>query len=96
MKHLLTRKKDEFSAITGLLQSLSPLNTLERGYAIIQNKEQQIITHTTDTSLQDQITVTLTDGMLDCDVQRIRPTSYNESDTDSNSHSNSNSDTNKK
>lgn len=71
IKHTLVAKNDEFTAITGLLQAVSPLNTLARGYAIVQNHDQQLITHIADTQEQDQITVTITDGVLGCEVLHI-------------------------
>lgn len=73
IKHNLARKNDEFAAAAGLLQAVSPLNTLERGYAIAQNKARQVITHVADTEAQDQITVTVLDGTLDCQVQSVHP-----------------------
>jgi exodeoxyribonuclease VII large subunit len=72
IKHVLAAKNDEFSAMTGLLQAVSPLNTLDRGYAIVQDQREKLITHTADTKQSDQITVTITDGVLDCEVLRIR------------------------
>ncbi len=73
IKTSLARKQDEFAAATGLLQAVSPLNTLERGYAIAQNQHQQVITHVADTGAQDQITITVLDGVLDCEVQTLHP-----------------------
>ncbi len=73
IKHNLARKNDEFAAATGLLQAVSPLNTLERGYAIAQNKARQVITHVADTDVEDQITVTVLDGTLDCQVESVHP-----------------------
>ena len=73
IKNSLARKGDEFSAAAGLLQAVSPLNTLERGYAIAQNQAGQVITHIGDTDEQGQISVTVVDGILDCEVQTIRP-----------------------
>lgn len=73
IKHHLGRKGDEFTAAAGLLQAVSPLNTLERGYAIAQTKARHVITHVADTKVQDQIRVTVLDGTLDCQVQGIQP-----------------------
>ena len=80
IKNNLARKGDEFSAATGLLQAVSPLNTLERGYAIAQNQAGQVITHIGDTDEQSQISVTVVDGILDCEVQSIRPQSGSNDD----------------
>lgn len=73
MSHLIKRKNDEFATSAALLQAVSPLNTLQRGYAIVQDQGQQVITHTTDTQAGDRIKVTLVDGALDCQVEEVYP-----------------------
>ncbi len=68
MKHLLARKREELGSSAKLLQAVSPLNTLERGYAIAQTDSGQVITHTDDTEVGQEIAITLVDGSLDCEV----------------------------
>ena len=71
MKHGLMNSRNELSSTIGLLQAVSPLNTLQRGYAITQNQAGKVITHIADTQPDDRVTVTLVDGILDCEVQTI-------------------------
>lgn len=68
IKHLLARKREELAASAKLLQAVSPLNTLERGYAIAQTDSGQVITRTGDTEVGQEIEVSLVDGSLDCEV----------------------------
>jgi exodeoxyribonuclease VII large subunit len=53
------------------LNTLSPTNTMLRGYTIV-NKEQQVITSTKDLSENDSIVLTMKDGTVDAKVQKVR------------------------
>jgi exodeoxyribonuclease VII large subunit len=53
------------------LNVLSPLNTLERGYALALNKDKQVIHKTQDVAVNDEITLKLKDGSLDCRITKI-------------------------
>lgn len=53
-----------------LLHNLSPLKTLERGYSIV-NKENIVVNSVLDVSKDDQIEIILSDGSLDCTVDKI-------------------------
>ena len=54
-----------------LLQAISPLNILERGYAIAQDKNQDIVSRVTHTAVGEAISLRLSDGTLDCTVEKI-------------------------
>jgi exodeoxyribonuclease VII large subunit len=72
IQHRLTTKQQQLSAATQSLQTISPLATLQRGYAIIQNPQtQQIIRETTDVARGDKIIAKLANGTLDCRVENI-------------------------
>lgn len=53
------------------LNTLSPTNTMLRGYTIV-NKEQQVVTSTKDLSENDNIVLTMKDGTVDAKVQKVR------------------------
>ena len=53
-----------------LLHNLSPLKTLDRGYSII-NKENVVVNSISNVSEKDKIEVILSDGSLDCTVDKI-------------------------
>ncbi len=54
-----------------LLHAVSPLKTLERGYAIVQNKRGKLISRVADTRTNDALTVTVSDGTLQCKVEAV-------------------------
>ncbi len=53
------------------LQSLSPLATLDRGYAIVTGSEGQILRSAADTSIGAQLRVRLSRGALRADVTEL-------------------------
>lgn len=54
-----------------LLHSVSPLNTLNRGYAIIQNKDDTVICDTAQVTVGEQVKARLKQGALYCEVVKI-------------------------
>jgi exodeoxyribonuclease VII large subunit len=56
-----------------LLNMVSPLSTLERGYAIVRNNDNDIIRSIKNYKAGDRITATLADGKLDCTINNINP-----------------------
>ncbi|TAK73346.1 MAG: exodeoxyribonuclease VII large subunit, partial [Gammaproteobacteria bacterium] len=53
------------------LDALSPLATLKRGYAIVQDKQQHVIRDVKKMKKGDKIDVKLANGLLDCKVENI-------------------------
>ncbi len=70
----LDNRRQGLSSAVALLQAISPLNTLERGYAIVQNKRGQVISHISNTAKNDPVAVTLSDGVLHCLIEDIQQT----------------------
>ncbi|MBL4783250.1 MAG: exodeoxyribonuclease VII large subunit [Porticoccaceae bacterium] len=71
MEKTLAERRQGMSSAIALLQAVSPLNTLERGYAIVQNKRGQVISHIANTRKHDQVAVTLSDGVLQCVIDDV-------------------------
>lgn len=71
MEKILAEKRQGMSSATTLLQAVSPLNTLERGYAIVQNKRGHVISHIDDSHKDDKVAVTLSDGVLHCLIEEV-------------------------
>ncbi|WP_461482591.1 exodeoxyribonuclease VII large subunit [Porticoccus sp.] len=69
----LVQKQQRWKNSLQLLNAVSPLNTLERGYAIVADQQQQILRHARDTSPGERITARLMDGSLQCTVDKIIP-----------------------
>ena len=72
MKRKTEAEAHRLSKLSGQLHTLSPLQVLSRGYAIIQDKNQQTIKSTAQVCTGQQITVTLSDGVLDCTVDEVK------------------------
>jgi exodeoxyribonuclease VII large subunit len=73
---LLQQKSAAFSAQAALLDTISPLATLARGYAIIrrkktEKKQEEIITRSGQVNPGEQIEIVLHDGRLECEVNRV-------------------------
>ncbi len=58
-----TIEKD-FVVLLGKMQSLSPLDTIKRGYAVIETKEKKLITSVKDVSKDDIIIAKMSDGII--------------------------------
>ncbi|MDF2690472.1 MAG: xseA [Gammaproteobacteria bacterium] len=71
MQLTLKNKRDVFVNNAEKLHTLSPLATLQRGYAIVQNEKNALITQAKQIKIGDKIKVTLSEGVLDCQVKDI-------------------------
>lgn len=56
----------------GKLQALSPLAILARGYAICLDRTGRILTDALESKPQDQVSVRLSRGRLECEVKEVR------------------------
>ncbi len=70
MLNRLEKLKAKLSETARTLQSVSPLNTLHRGYAIMQKAPGQIIRTSRDVGVGDRVTAQLSSGALECTVDR--------------------------
>ncbi len=54
------------------LQTLSPLKTLERGYAIVRNKQnQELVTHSQQIKVNDELVIKFAHNACECRVEKI-------------------------
>ena len=67
------QRKQTFTHLAALLDTVSPLNTLKRGYAIASDAENHALSSTQQVHTGDTVYVRLSDGQLDCTVQAIQP-----------------------
>jgi exodeoxyribonuclease VII large subunit len=80
MRFLLDQKNAALSAQATLLDTVSPLATLARGYAIIrrknrEKKQEEIITQSSQTRPGELVEVLLHRGRLECVVEKVIPPS---------------------
>ncbi|SJZ63618.1 Exodeoxyribonuclease VII large subunit [Oceanospirillum multiglobuliferum] len=73
IRQQLLQQEQKLAQIGQQLQIVSPLATLSRGYAIVQDDEQQIIRHYQQVKLGDTINIRLADGELVSVVQAQKP-----------------------
>jgi len=60
----IINKEKNFLNLTTKFETLSPLATLNRGYAIIENENNEIITTINSTKINDKINIKLKDGII--------------------------------
>ena len=70
MENKINKEDMNLKNLGSLLHNLSPLKTLDRGYSII-NKENVVVNSISNVSEKDIIEVILSDGSLDCTVDKI-------------------------
>lgn len=71
IESIISNKKFNFSISAAKLNSISPLNTLSRGYAIVQNNCGTALSSIKDFNNGDEIAVHLADGNLKATVTKI-------------------------
>lgn len=64
-------KSKSLAHATAMLQNLSPLNTLSRGYAIVMTKEGRAVRSVNEVKVGDQLKTRLNEGELDCQVTQV-------------------------
>lgn len=64
--------RDELSRLAGVLDAVSPLATLARGYSIVRrpSPKQEIISDYRDVAVQDRVEVTLHKGFIACTIEK--------------------------
>jgi exodeoxyribonuclease VII large subunit len=72
----LAFRRERMRSLASLLDSLSPLAILARGYSIVQTiPDGKIITRTSDVVIHEEIGITLAEGRLRCEVRHVLPDS---------------------
>lgn len=74
MRATLLKKQQHWQSQSELLNSVSPLRTLQRGYSISRDKNKQIIRQTEQVSVGDVVETTVTDGIISSQVITIEKT----------------------
>ncbi len=63
-------KRSRLAVVTTTLQSVGPVATLERGYAIVQKQDKQIVRSVDDVTSDDLIDIMVTDGTFGAVVKK--------------------------
>ena len=67
------RKQAVFAKTAGLLHAISPLAVLGRGYGLVQQRNGKIVRNCTEVHPGENISITLAQGGIDCEVKKIWP-----------------------
>jgi exodeoxyribonuclease VII large subunit len=73
----LLAEKQRLRLFASALDNVSPLATLSRGYAVVQNSKKKTISSFAQVRLGDKLTTILSDGKLHCHVEKIDPIKKN-------------------
>ena len=68
----LNRYNQRYLTLAAKLDALSPLKVLTRGYAMVQDRDSEVVRSVTHTSVGDTISITLRDGIVDATVSQIK------------------------
>ncbi len=71
MQERLQHSNQQLGGITRELNAISPLATLERGYAITLDSRNSVVTDAGLLSIDDQVTIRLAKGELGCRVEEV-------------------------
>ena len=69
--HLISKERQRFLTYTAMLDAMSPLKVLSRGYAMTQNEGREVVRSVGQVSTGDTISVLLSDGKITATVTRI-------------------------
>ena len=67
----LTTRSLRLAALERALQAVSPLNTLQRGYSIVQDENGRVITQSTETAIGESLRLRLMSGELRASVTAV-------------------------
>ena len=71
MQNIMREKNHTYGILCAKLNAISPLNTLSRGYAIVQNNDGKALASVTDIKLGEKVTVSLSNGNFNAIVDEI-------------------------
>mgnify|MGYP003293991878 CR=1 FL=1 len=80
IQNIIKDKNHSLGIMCAKLQAISPLNTLSRGYAIIQNDKCEVITSISNLSINDTINISFVDGTVDAEIKKIESTEKHENE----------------
>jgi exodeoxyribonuclease VII large subunit len=73
MQLQLARSGDRLGHLARMLDSLSPLGTLQRGYAIITDRQGKVVSDTAGLAVGDKVEARLAKGLLGLTINKVVP-----------------------
>ncbi|MGL6297970.1 MAG: exodeoxyribonuclease VII large subunit [Methanobacteriaceae archaeon] len=68
LNNLISNRKQEMIKQISLLDSYSPLKTLERGYSVVQTNDGKLVSKVSDVKKNDKINIKVADGTLNATI----------------------------
>ena len=68
---IIEAERNRLAVLAAGLQAVSPLDTLKRGYAIVENQQGQLVRSVADLKTQEEIVGRLADGRFKAVVRKI-------------------------
>lgn len=72
MSYQLQNKKNQIAQISAVLDALSPLKVLERGYSVVQDASKKALKSVKQVSKGDKLSLTVQDGQIDAVVDSVK------------------------
>ena len=70
-KKIVTKCRADYEKEVAILDSLSPLKTMSRGYSVVNNSKGELISKVSDVNIGDDIVIKVTDGKINAKVHSI-------------------------
>lgn len=78
--NLLKSKQAEFTRLTAALHNLSPLNTLNRGFAIVTDEQGKVVYDSQSLAVGQRVDARVARGKLSCRIETITPPEADDGD----------------
>jgi exodeoxyribonuclease VII large subunit len=82
LSHRLDRAGDDIGHQRARAQALSPLATLRRGYAVLQDADGHVVTSVAQAAAGAAVSVRVADGRIHATTDRVEPATLVEEDPD--------------
>jgi exodeoxyribonuclease VII large subunit len=82
LAHRLDRATDEVAHARARVRALSPLETLRRGYSVLQSPDGHVVSSVAAVAVGASLSARLSDGRLDVTVQAAHPSSPSDGGSD--------------
>ncbi len=70
---IITRKKNRFAELTHVLDSLSPLSTMNRGYGVLTRPTGKLITSIKQVKKDSRLNIRVSDGTIEALTEKVYP-----------------------
>lgn len=74
IERILQDQRTRIGTLATQLHAISPLATLDRGYALVQSEQGEVITETAGLAVGQRVTTRLSNGQFDSQVVSVEPT----------------------